>query len=422
MMQSGRLRPSTALAGVLDQVLSSGTNFLISLVAARLLAPDRFGSVVLALSVAFVAIAVQRALVGDTLLAYVASSPAERHKTLAHDAMCAATWLGVAAGFTGLAIGWLPFQATCDVGWMAVWLPVVLVQDAFRYLFFCEGEPRRALISDLTWAVAQGIALVIVVVAGWESGPVVLAAWGLGAALGALAAGLLARINPVRGRPLHWVRETRHLSGWFGAQTAVAQVQAQAVVFLVAGLIGTAAVGGLRAIQLVLVLPLQSLLLAAQSLLVPRMAAMVSQGEFEDLARWVSRLATRFSLTSGIVAVPAYVWRDPIIETIFGPSFRPYDDLMLPTGVGAVLIALVTPYIAACRGLQNAKGVFAVQAICAAVTVPAVCLGAIWWDVQGATWGQVVGLVVLLFATTSVYRRTIHRARRFQEENGTSVR
>ncbi len=58
------------LAAVVDQALSSGTNFLTAVLAARLLTPESYGSVVLALSVAYSAVGLGRALIGDALLSF----------------------------------------------------------------------------------------------------------------------------------------------------------------------------------------------------------------------------------------------------------------------------------------------------------------------------------------------------------------
>lgn len=412
MSKSVRLARPRVAAGVVDQIVSSGTNFATSLVAARLLAPDRFGSVVVALSIAVVVVSAQRAFVGDTLLAYAPAAEPGRRAELARHAVTAAAVLGCAGALVGLAIGSLPFDLTRDVGWMAIWLPAVVVQDSLRYVAFAEGRPQRALLSDLVWAMVQGLALVVVIMQGWDSGPTVLATWGLGATAGATAACLLAQLNPLAGRPREWLRETRHLSGWFAAQTLVAQSQGQVVVFIIGGILGTAAVGGLRAVQLALILPVLTLLLAAQSLFVPRIAAASARGDYGLIRRWVRRLATQFLIGSVVLSVPVVIWRDDVVGMIFGSDFSEYTDLMLPVAVATVLLSLNTPYTAACRGLQNARGIFGIQALYSFFTIPAAIVGAITYGVLGAAWAMTLGNSVLMLATTATYRRTLDQARR----------
>lgn len=412
MSRLRRLARPRVAAGVVDQIVSSGTNFATSLVAARLLAPDRFGSVVVALSIAVLVITAQRAFVGDTLLAYASAAEPARRAELARHAVTAAAVLGCAGALVGLAVGSLPFALTRDVGWMAVWLPAVVVQDSLRYVAISEGRPQRALLSDLVWALVQGLALVVVIVQDWESGPTVLATWGVGAIAGATLACFLAALNPLAGRPSEWLRETRHLSGWFAAQTLVAQSQAQVVVFVVGGVLGPAAIGGLRAMQLVLMQPLQTLLLAVQSLLVPRIARAASQGRFGQVAVLVRRLAVELAVLSGLLAIGSYLLRDRIVELVFGEPFLRYADLMLPFAFAAVFLTARTPYTAATRGLQNARGIFVVQLTYTVVTVPAACAGAVGWGVEGAAWALSLGTGVLLGSAVWVYRRSLDNLRR----------
>jgi len=83
-----------ALAAAADQALSSGTNVVTLLVAARTLAPAEFGAIVVALGVGMVAVTAQRALVGDTLLACGSAVPDEARRPMTRDALATATAMG----------------------------------------------------------------------------------------------------------------------------------------------------------------------------------------------------------------------------------------------------------------------------------------------------------------------------------------
>ncbi|MDP9220266.1 MAG: hypothetical protein M3P23_06970, partial [Actinomycetota bacterium] len=67
---NGRLRRS-ALEALADQGLSSLTNFATALLAARFAGPERFGKIAIALSVAFTAMMLGRAFVGEPLMAMI---------------------------------------------------------------------------------------------------------------------------------------------------------------------------------------------------------------------------------------------------------------------------------------------------------------------------------------------------------------
>jgi O-antigen/teichoic acid export membrane protein len=412
-MSALRWRPGLGgrrgLAAAADQALSSGTNVLTLLVAARALAPDRFGAVVVALGVGMIAVVAQRALVGDTLLACAAAVPEPVRRRMTRDALATAAAIGLVGAAVGVGVGVLPYPVTAEVGWMAIWLPVVCLQDAYRYAFFCARRPGLALRSDLGWAIVQGAVLLAVLPEGPVATPVFLAAWGAGGVGGALVGAALARLGPFGGRPGRWLRQTRRLSGWFAGQTLVAQSHSQLVVFVVGGTLGTAAVGGLRAIQLVLMLPAQSLLLAAQSLIVPALAGLAASGDHAGIRRTVTRLAGWFTVTAAGLAGLAVAVRVPLVELAFTASFREYADLLIPLAAATVCYAARTPYTAACRGLRNARGIFLVQAAFTVATVPAVWLGALIWGVSGSAWGLAAGSGVLLVSAVHTYRRSLSR-------------
>lgn len=402
-------RHRRVLAGVGDQALSSGTNFLTSFVAARLLTKAEFGTVVVVLGVAVVGLTLQRALVGDTLLAYASGQPADERRRMERDGLTAALGLGVVAGVVAIAAGLLPFALTDGMGWMGIWLPAVLVQDAYRYIFYCDRQPERALFADLAWLVVQVAALVAIALLGLRTIPYVLGAWGLGAAAGAVVGMLVFRAHPLGGRPLRWLAETRHLSGWFGGQTILAQAHSQVIVFFVAGVLGKAAIGGLRAIQLLLVMPVQSLLLAAQSLIVPGLARLAAAGDRARVEAQTRRLVALFAGAAFVVAALVVAFRRPFIALVFGREFLEFADLMLPVAVATVFYAARAPFTAACRALQNARGTFVIQLLYTGITVPAACLGAVRFGVLGAAWGITLGSAVLLCSALWVYRSTISR-------------
>jgi hypothetical protein len=164
-----RRTPGLAVAAAADQALSSGTNVLTLLVGARVLAPDRFGAVVVALGAAMVAVTAQRALVGDTLLACAAAAPEEAQRRMSRDALATAGAIGLAGAAAGMALGALPYRLLADLGWMAVWLPAVCLQDGYRYRFFCARRPDLALRADAGWAAVQGAVLLAALLGGHGS-------------------------------------------------------------------------------------------------------------------------------------------------------------------------------------------------------------------------------------------------------------
>lgn len=395
------------LLGVSDQVLSSLTSFGTSFVAARLLGADRFGQVAAALSVGVIALAFGRALVGDTLLPYAAAKQPAEQRRMGEDATAAALLLGVVAGVVCVLVGLLPFALTRYVGWMGVWLPAILVQDAIRYRFYVTGEILGAVITDAVWVLGEAALIGYLLLGPGVTEVSILTVWGLGALLGAIVGLALVRSRLRHTSPTRWLRESVHLSGWFTAQVSLAQAQAQGVVFVVGGVLSTAALGGLRSIQLVLVQPVQSLMLAAQSLLVPQFARAYAAGDRTAVERRARQLTLTFTGAAVVVAVLVVVLRHPLVSVVFGRTFLPYTPLMLPVAVSSLLFSARTPYTAACRGMQNARGALVIQIVYTSVTLPCLIVGSVVWGVEGAAWGLAIASVALLAAAYAVFRWTL---------------
>lgn len=405
-MRSGR--QVRVAAGATDQVISAATNFLVLVVAARILDATASGSVVLAMSVALAAVTVQRAIVGDSLLAHGSVVAPERQRKLERDALAAAALIGLGSAVIAVAVGQLPFTVTADIGWVGIWTPFVLVQDAFRYIYYGRRRPELSCVVDATWMLGQLAALALIVALDLRTAPWVLASWGFGGAAGAAVGIAMSRLNPIGGKPRRWIAETKHLSGWFAGQTAMSQTQAQVILFFLGGFISPGAVAGLRFMQNVLVMPAQTLLLAVQSMLVPSYGRLLAAGRLPEVRTLNRKLVVVFSAASVLVGAAVYLVRRPLIGLLF-PDYLAYDNLLLPIALATVCYAARTPFTSACRGLQNARGTFIVQCCYTAVTVPACLLGAVWGGALGVAWGFTIGSLALVVSSVVIYVRTINR-------------
>ncbi len=69
---------------------------------------------------------------------------------------------------------------------MAPWLPVLLVQDYWRWVGFMTRRPGCALANDTVFNCVQGAAFAAVFVTHTHSIVALIACWGLGSAAGAL--------------------------------------------------------------------------------------------------------------------------------------------------------------------------------------------------------------------------------------------
>ncbi len=396
------------VAGVADQAVNSGTNFATAFVAGRLLTPDHFGIFVIALSAGYIALGMQRAVVGDPLLAYASAFDGDERRRLLGDAVTTALLVGVVVALLGLGAWATGFAETRDVVWLVPWLPAVLVQDAGRYAFLCARRPDRALILDVVWALAQAVVVAYVIVSGHATPATLAATWGAGGLAGAMAYLVMTRTLPWQGNPRRWLAQSGHLSGWFTPAAILSQTQYQIVLLLVAGLLSPAATGALRAVQLLVLQPIQTTMIAATSLLVPRAAGMFAAGRLDALRRSTWRLAGVFALL-GTLALLAIPLRHVILSLLF-PKFRGYAGLVAPVAVQAVMYTFLAPVVATMRGLQRARDLFAVQVAFAAATLTAVVLTALTGTPVAVAWGLTAASTVLVSLTALACRRALASA------------
>jgi len=173
----GRSEPVWA---VVAQGLSGATNFGIQAGLAATVSPNRFGAVVVGLGCYFGALASARSVAGDPLVALWDTS--ERRARLWRQAI--ARYLAIAtvaalAMFVGI---WLFGGPSSELVGVAIAMPVLLGQDAYRYRLWAQRRPRGVAGLDAIWA---GVTLALVLVGisvdsspGW--GPMLVWAWAIG--------------------------------------------------------------------------------------------------------------------------------------------------------------------------------------------------------------------------------------------------
>ena len=130
----------------------------------------------------------------------------------------------------------------------AVVIPVVLVQDTWRFVCIVD-RAGTALLLDVVWLVAVCGVLAAApegAGAGWF-----VAAWGLSAAPAVAVAALAdRRFLTWRLRPLRWLVAERATTSRFFGEYLTAQAGQQLTLAAVSGLAGIAALGAVRASQI----------------------------------------------------------------------------------------------------------------------------------------------------------------------------
>jgi hypothetical protein len=196
---------------VIDQGLSSGTNFVLALIVVRSVSARAYGAFSIVVIVYVLAVGAIRAVVTEPLMIWKHASYEDR-RDAERRSIGAAFGIGCAVGvmcLLGAAVAGESLGAALAV--LAVTFPLLLVQDAGRGLFFARQEPKWAALNDAIWSLLQLVLVAAVVAMANPPLWCYAAAW-LGS--GAIAGVVIlrqARVWPSVAAAIPWLRSTRRL-------------------------------------------------------------------------------------------------------------------------------------------------------------------------------------------------------------------
>jgi len=400
-------------AGIVDQVVIAAANAGNSLLALLLVSPNgRAGVLALALVVGYVVVSLNRAFVGEVLLALAARFREESaaRTRLVSDGLTAASIVGLLAAAL-LTVVWGVGAVTGgklalpDLVWVAVVLPFVLLHDTARYSYLADRAPQKALVIDLTFVAAQGLAVLVVVLVGVTPARLVLC-WGVGAVAGFGLFMTRTRQVPWRGNARRWFGETRFLSGWFTATAVIGQLHVLAVNFLIGGALSRSAVSAFRFIQTTVLQPVQNLNQSLMSLLVPRVSERAGAAERDPAAAVaLRREVLRGAAILGCLAVLLVAVGGPISQLIL-PHIERYAEaapLAWPMLIQGGIYMVQAPFTAAMRGMHRASMQFLQYVLFSVASLTGLVLGANGWGLIGAGWGLATGSLIGLAITVAFY-------------------
>ncbi|MEV6932545.1 hypothetical protein AB0M46_49765 [Dactylosporangium sp. NPDC051485] len=417
-----RGRGRLVAAGLLDQVVIAAANSANTLLGGILLPKGRFGALALALAVGYFATCLNRAVVGDVLLALASRYDGEPRARLVRDGLATALCSGLITTVVFVALWALsPGLGEIDLHqlvWLAPFTVPVMLHDTARSDYLADRRPDKALGIGLVWAGTQAVAVVVMILTHTSSAGGLLIAWGLGATAGAAVYLVRERRLPWRGSPRAWLADTRHLSGWFTITAIVAQVQVLAISFIVAGRLSRIDLANLRFVQTVELQPVQNLITALQSLLVPRAsrnAADAAEAGPEGaraalaLRRRTRRLVTAFAILGALLVLT--VW--PVVSAVLVHTrkFAEAAPLALPIALQCAVYLLQVPFTAAMRGMHRARLLFVQYVVFAVVSLSGLTVGAGYAGLHGAAWGLLTGSTASLICMAALYGYALRRLR-----------
>jgi O-antigen/teichoic acid export membrane protein len=374
---------------LLDQVLSSFTNFALSVVVARAVDATSFGAFSVAFAVFSFTLGMSRALVCEPLVVRFSAAKPRAVAEAARAATGLAVVFGAIAGIVCLVAAPLlggEFQRMLPA--LAIVLPGLLLQDTWRYAFFAAKRPASATANDFVWALLQFTAIGVLIGLGQGSTPAFILAWG-GAAGGAALYGYVQLgVVPSPRSAWGWLREHRDLAPMLLADYILA-MGAFNLALVVIGVVGTLAdVGSLRAAH-VLLGPLQLLFFGAASITLPEFARRLdrTQGALIGYAGGVSAVLGTVALvwTSLLLLVP-----DSWGELLLGDSWEGARTVLPASGLHMTGLAVGMGATFMLRALADGRSVLTGSSI----QSPMVFILGVVGVVVGGALGAALGFAV----------------------------
>lgn len=379
-----------------DQMISSLTNAVLSFMVARSVSEESFGGFSIAFTVFALAVSGSRAISTSPLnIRFSDATPVEARRVASQSAGNALT-LGLVVGAVSVVLGlFLPGALGESLLALGVVMPALLVQDAYRYVFFARGVPAKAALNDSVWGVLQISAVALLLVADLGAVGPLLLAWGLSAAAAAALGVYQARAAPEPLRAWSWVREHIDLTRYKLGTFAVAQGGLQGAILAIGTISSIVTVGALRGAQILLA-PTVVLVVAAANFAVP------------ELARRRDRLnSRRWALAalgiSSFVALLGFVWGlifllapDELGAYLLGDTWNGTSTILLAAVITQSAQAAAIGPVVVLQALDRVSSTMVIQTIFGVLTFALGVAGAALAGAPGAQWGFALANIVVL--------------------------
>ena len=379
--------------GLFGQSLSSAKNFTLTLVAARLLGPSGLGVVAIGFSVYLITFVLNRALVLDPLVVSSARLARPERRRWSRNAVTIVLSMSCGVAVLLMVAGMLvPGHAGRSLFLFAPWIVPALLQDSWRVILFRDKRGGRAAANDGVWLAVMLLALPLAwdIATDWA----LVGCWGLGATAGALLGFVQTGAVPA---PLPraftlWRAESWQLARWLTVEQMVYVLDSQGAVFLIGGLLGASAVGGMASILSVF----SPLSLLGPAIALPGLPAM-TRALARD-ARWARTIAARISVAMAVM-VGTYVLvlsaaASFVVPRLFGSSFVKYEYLVPPLGIQQVITAGGAGLVLFMKASRRGRGLFRVRVIGTTLNLTLVALAAVFSGLAGVAWAMVAAIAV----------------------------
>ena len=234
--------------GLADQVVSSLTNFAVSIYVVHALGAVQFGAFSLAYVTYGFVLNASRGLATDPLMVRFSGTDLPTWRRAVAGSTGTATLVGLVTGACVLAVAAV-LSGAAGAAFLALGLtlPGLLLQDSWRYSFFALGRGSQAFINDTIWALTLLPALAVLRVTGHADVFWFVFAWGITGTIAAAAGPWQARVIPRLAGAWRWVSQHRDLGPRYLAEGTAQSAAVQLRAYGIGLVLGLAALGSVQA-------------------------------------------------------------------------------------------------------------------------------------------------------------------------------
>lgn len=376
--------------GVADQAVSSLSNFVVGAYVAKTLGATSLGAFALAFFTYSIILNGSRGVATDPLMVRYSGAPPPTWRPAVSAATGVALVVGVVTGLVSLAVGLtMSAVSTSEVGdafvALAIGLPGLVLQDSWRYAFFSSGRGAQAFVNDSVWAVLLVGGLLAHGTQGMTVERVMLFFGGtatIAAAVGLVQAGLV----PAPRQALAWLREHQSLGPRYLTENVIMGLSGQFRSFVLAGVSGLAAVGQLRAAEM-LIGPFLVIFMGISQVAVPEGRRWLARG-MPAFTRFCLLLSVGLSAAAvgyglGVLLLLPLGVGDLILGSVWESAYLLAPGVIVSSMAGSFMVGAS----AGLRAMGQASRSLRAQTTVTVITVIGGGVGAAGWGAVGAVWG-----------------------------------
>lgn len=392
---SGVRRVATrSLWGLTSQGLNSLSNVVLALVVAHAVSPSQFGAWSLGYVGYMIALHFNRSVASMPMMLGNGDREKPPHQQI-RGCLTTALAVGGVAGLILLGVG-ATVGASSPIrsaAWtFAVFLPVLLLQDSTRYVFFRQGQPGRAAAVDLCWVVVQLAGFGWLIAADRDGLVTNTAVWGFGALVGACVGSGILSAAPSFRELRRFVVDNLSTSWRLTVDSVLVALSTYTLPLIVAATSGLAAAGALRAGQT---------LLGGIGILVMGLTPVITveamralrggRSGTSILAAWSIAIA----VMSGIYGTVILLLPDSAGRVLVGESWPGASAVLLPLVLQTLIRGPFTGAPIILKAKLDFNGVIRLRLQTCVPSLVFPTIGAIWDGSVGAAWGILVGAIVV---------------------------